>query len=150
MEINEMQEKNEERVTRRYNAYKRFLMENGVKEELIELPAIKSIIKDVIRNGDFRVVFEGHSPIHYQDPKEDGSFNICGRLQGYTVSVVYEMEFINQDDCYLKLTKKDVRQFLFLFDKEPDPDEEIFIDYNGNIIDTNKNKPKPYVKKKEA
>ena len=134
----------EDIVIRRFNAYKEFLIENGVKEELIELPAIKDIILDTIRNGDPRVIFEGRSPIHYQDPKEDGTFNICGRLDGPTVSTIYEMELIDQDDIYLKLTKKDVRHHLY--EEDRDLDEIFYINHDGYFINKKKSKYKMLTK----
>ena len=108
---------NKDNVMNRFNHYKKFLLMNGANEELIELPAIKEIILYVIENGDPRNIVEGHSPISYRVPNEDGTFNIYGKLEGPTPSVVYEMEYNLDDDenHYIKLTKKSISIYNIYF-----------------------------------
>ena len=142
---------NKDNVMNRFNHYKKFLLMNGANEELIELPAIKEIILYVIENGDPRNIVEGHSPISYRVPNEDGTFNIYGKLEGPTPSVVYEMEYNLDDDenHYIKLTKKDKRTFLFV-GEEKNPDEIILINKEGIITDyyIDESKKKKLVKTK--
>ena len=124
----------------RYKLYIDFLLENGARKDIIEMPAIKKIILDTIENGDSRVKSEGKSPISYRNPKEDGTFDIYGRTEGYASSVVYIMELDEQEenDYYICLTKKDIRDYLLFNESERKPDKKIYIDRNGKIIE-NKN-----------
>ena len=126
----------------RFSLYEKFLLDNGARKDLVELPAIKNIILDVIEHGDPRVKFEGRSPIVYMDPKEDGTFDIYGRMSGHTASVAYEMDLDEQEEngYYVCLTKKDIRNNDFLQDREPD--QKIYIDREGKIIENLKGKTK--------
>ena len=124
----------------RYKLYIDFLLENGARKDIIEMPAIKKIILDTIENGDPRVRLEGRSPLSYSNPKEDGTFDIYGRTEGYTSSVAYIMELDEQEEngYYICLTRKDIRNYLFFNESERKPDKKIYIDRNGKIIE-NKN-----------
>lgn len=135
-----LKSKYNERTLIRFEAYKDFLLKNGVKEDLIELPAIRKIILDIIEYGDPIVKAEGRSPISYHYPNIDGTFNIHGRMEGHTESVIYEMELDEQekDGYFICLTKKDVRNYLLFDERKRQPDEKIYIDRNGKIIE-NKN-----------
>ena len=127
----------------RYKLYTNFLLENGARKDIIEMPAIKKIILDTIENGDPRVRLEGKSPISYRNPKEDGTFDIYGRTEGYTSSVAYIMDLDEQEEngYFICLTKKDIRNYLLFNESERKPDEKIYINKNGKIIEK-KNKIK--------
>lgn len=121
----------------RFDAYTNYLLKNGANKDIIEMPAVKKIILDTIENGDPVNKFEGHSPISYHLPHEDGTFDIYGRMEGYNESVVYKMELNNNknNDYYIKLTKKDIRHYLLFNEEDREPDEIIIIDKKGNFIE---------------
>ena len=128
----------------RFDSYKRFLLLNRGIEQLIELPAIKDIIYNIIENGDSKCIEEGHSPIGYRAPKEDGTFDIYGRMDGIDYSVVYIMDYCLDDnnDHFIVLTKKDKRLV-----EDRDSDEVIYINKEGYISDSFvSEKPKQYKK----
>lgn len=129
----------EKQNNKRFEAYKKYLLENGANEELIELPAIKQTIYSIIENGDQIVVAEGRSPISYHHPNEDGTFDIYGRLEGPVETVCYKMEYSPDDQSYITLTRKDLRKQVFPYrydDNFEFPIEKIYIDREGNVINT--------------
>ena len=75
----------------RYKEYKKFIRENGGDMELFNIPYIDALVKFVIIKGDLRQKVEGRSPIYYKEPNEDGTFDICGRMDGYYVDLCYKM-----------------------------------------------------------
>ena len=91
-------EKEQKRIKDRYDDYIKFLIENGANKEIIELKAIQDIIYNIITNGDPRVVMDGRSPVAYQKPNSDRTFDIGGRINGSTVSVWYKMSYSNDGD----------------------------------------------------
>ena len=96
----------------RYEDYKKHVLSTGGDEKLFELPAINNIIDYVIEYADGRVKMEGRSPIYYKNSNEDGTFDICGRMSGPTVTLVYKMEYCNDDnpDHYIVLKKYEQRR----------------------------------------
>ncbi len=139
-------EKHKEIVNNRYNRYIDFLIENGADEEIINLPAIQDLIKDVISRGDPRVVFEGRSPIAYHDPNPDGTFDIYGRTNGPVVNEIYEMSYCNDgnEDHFIKLTRKTDSHVNYAMDDPISPDgydvtdtETTYINKAGEIVDSN-------------
>ena len=82
-------------VIDRYKAFKEYEIEHGADPKLFELPAIRQFIEYIIANGDGNVILDGRSPIYYSDPKEDGTFDICGRMAGPCVTLNYEMQYCN-------------------------------------------------------
>ena len=79
-----------------YESYKSYVLKTGGNPEIFELPAITKIIQYVIRIGDPRLKFECRSPIYFKDANPDGTFDICGRTSGYSVNLVYKMEYCNE------------------------------------------------------
>ena len=75
----------------RYEMYKDFIIKNGGDEKLFDIPYIQEIIMDIIKYGDPRLVVEGKSTLYYKNPNEDGTFDICGRMDGPTVDLCYKM-----------------------------------------------------------
>ena len=88
-------------------AYKEEMIRQGANPELFNLQAINDIIDYIIDYGDYRVKMEGRSPIYYKNPNEDGTFDICGRMAGPNVTVVYKMEYCDDEnpDHYIVLKK---------------------------------------------
>jgi hypothetical protein len=120
----------------RYEAYKEFLLRNNANPEILELKAVQDIIKDVIKNGDHQVIFEGRSPISYEMPNEDGTFNIVGRTNGPVANIVYYMSYCKDNDAFIKLKKRSINQAQYFMDIELDEEnEDIYISREGNIID---------------
>lgn len=128
----------------RFGFYVKFLLDHGARKDLIELPAIQNIILNLIENGDPRVIAEGKSPISYRKPNEDGTFNIYGKTEGYSSSVVYEMDLDEQEEngYYVCLTKKDIRDYTLFDESKREPDEKIYIDKAGKIIENLSEKTK--------
>ena len=118
----------------RYEGFKEFMIKSGASPELFELEAINDIIDYVIEYGDPVVMAEGRSPICYNYPNKDGTFNIYGRMGGYTVSLVYKMEYCNDGDPehYIKLTKYKMNDGVLL--KYDEGNDEIFINKEGNLV----------------
>ena len=118
----------------RYEDYKEHMIKNGASPELFELEAINDIIDYVIEYGDPVVMAEGRSLICYNYPNKDGTFNIYGRMGGYTVSLVYKMEYCNDGDPehFIKLTKYKMNDGVLL--KYDEGNDEIFINKEGNIV----------------
>lgn len=79
----------------RINDYKKYVLSTGGRKDLLELPAINNLIENIVVNGDPVVKFENKSPIYYKEANNDGTFDICGRMNGYNVSVIYKMEYCN-------------------------------------------------------
>ena len=136
--------KHSESTMMRFGLYVKFLLQHGARKDIVELPAIQNIILNVIENGDPRVLAEGKSPISYREPNEDGTFNIYGKMEGYTSSVVYEMDLDEQEEkgYYICLTKKDIRDYLLFNEDNRKPEEKIYIDKEGKLIDNLNEKTK--------
>ena len=141
--IAEFEEVKKRLVKARYESYVNFLINNGAKKELIELKAVKNLILSIIENGDARVIMEGRSPIAYEKPNSDGTFNIAGRLDGPLISTFYQMSYCTDDNLnhFIVLRHQKRENVHYAMD---DPigddypiitDEEIYIDTNGNIVD---------------
>lgn len=75
----------------RYNMYKEYIRRNGGDMNIFNIPFIQEIIMNIIENGDPRLRFEGHSTLYFKQPNEDGSFDICGRMEGPIVNLCYKM-----------------------------------------------------------
>ena len=124
----------------RYNYYKEFIINSGGKKELFDLPAIDQIIKNTIENGDPIVKAEGRSPIYYKDANEDGTFDICGRMGGHCVTLVYKMEYCHDDnpEHYIVLKKYDSisRQEDNFYNFYGVEYKEIYINKEGNVVET--------------
>ena len=129
----------------RFERYKEFLLENGANPEIIELQAVKDLIMWIIVNGDPIVKSQGRSPITYVEPNPDGTFNIFGKMNGYSTSLRYYMEYVNDDNNlnnnFIKLTRKEVREVAYMMD-DPignpysiEDTYEIYIDRKGQISD---------------
>ena len=118
----------------RYEDYKEHMIRNGAAPELFELEAINDIIDYVIEYGDPVVMAEGRSPIYFNTPNIDGTFDICGRMGGYTVSLVYKMQYCFDGDPehYIKLTKYKMNDGKI--QKYDEGNDEIFINKEGNIV----------------
>lgn len=91
----------------RYEFYKEFVIDHGGDKKLFDLPAINNIIDYVIKYADGRVKMDGRSPLYYKCPNEDGTFDICGRMNGPSVTVVYKMEYCHDGnpEHYIVLKK---------------------------------------------
>ena len=118
-------EMKQKRIKGRYDDYIKFLIENGANKEIIELKAIQDIIYNIITNGDPRVIMDGRSPIAYQKPNSDGTFDIGGRMNGPTVSVWYKMSYCNDGDD---------NHYIVLKIQHSDEETMEIIDKNGNIV----------------
>ena len=97
----------------RYEAYREFLVENGACAELIDLPIVDEIIQHSIRFGDPRVIFEGRSPVHYSNPREDGTFDISARMNGPCVTDVYHINFCDDGNVehYISIAHESVSEY---------------------------------------
>ena len=87
--------------------YKEFVIDHGGDKKLFDLPAINNVIDYIIEYADRRLKMEGRSPIYYKCPNEDGTFDICGRMSGPSVTVVYKMEYCHDGnpEHYIVLKK---------------------------------------------
>ena len=94
----------------RFQSYKNYVIRTGGKEELFDLVYIQQIINDIIQNGDPVLQSIGKSTFYFKDANEDGTFDICGRMDGPNVSLVYVMSYCDDSnaDHYLMLHRYEV------------------------------------------
>ena len=79
----------------RYDMYKEFIKNNGGDIKIFEIPFIQEIVMDIIVNGNPRLRSEGRSTLFFKLPNEDGTFDICGRMDGPYVDLCYKMKKYN-------------------------------------------------------
>ena len=108
------------------NDYKNYILSSGANKEILDFPAVKNIISNIVVDGDPVLKANGKNPLYFKDANEDGTFDICGKMCGLTVSVVYKMEYCNDDNpkhfislkCFLTNYKYDINYYkLFINDK---------------------------------
>ena len=137
--INEI---NEGLAQRRYKNYIEFLIENGANKEIIELEPVKNLIMSIIKNGDPRVIMNGKSPIVYNVPNPDGTFQIVDRLNGPIISYIYNINYCNDDNPshFIKITKEKKQTLHYAMDDSIGDDYDVtilsttYVDKDGNII----------------
>ena len=83
---------------RRFEHYTEWLLKAGANPEIVAMPAIQELIKQLISMGDPCVVFEGRSPISYEMPREDGTFDIAARTNGPCVTIRYIMSYCDENN----------------------------------------------------
>lgn len=122
-----------------YEDYKEYMISKGANKELFDLQAINDIIDGVIEYGDDRLKMEGKSPIYYKNPNKDGTFDICGRMAGPCVTLVYKMEYCNDDnpEHYIVLKKYEQKShhegnFFYI---DGCVHNKIYINKDGIIVD---------------
>lgn len=91
----------------RYDNYIKFIISTGGCEDIVHLKAIRDIICTIIKEGNPIEKSLGQSVIYYRDANEDGTFDLCGRMEEPLADLVYMMEYCNDDcpDHFLLLTK---------------------------------------------
>ena len=119
--------------------YRKHIIETGGKEELFDLPAVTQIIEDIIENGELRLKMEGKSPLYYKNANEDGTFDICGRMYGPSVTVVYKMEYCNTNNSEDYIVLKKYQKNIIEDDYYKASYKEIYINKEGNVIREEKN-----------
>ena len=133
-------------VQLKYERYKKYVIETGGNSKLFDLEIVEQLIKTIIRDGDPRLITEGKSTIYYKDANEDGTFDICGRMLGPNVSVVYKMEYCNDNnpEHFIKLSKyqkehKPIYSIDFPIednhDKKVMNENILFVNKEGNVVE---------------
>ena len=132
------------RLDSRCDRYINFLKENNVNEEILNLSAIQDLIESIMARGDIRVISEGRSPIEYNKPKPDGTFDLYGRTNGPVANEIYEMSYCDDgnEDHFIKLERKQQLRVSYAMD-DPiggEPSEVIdttttYINRAGEVVD---------------
>ncbi len=123
----------------RFQSYQDYIIQSGGNEKLFELPFIQQIIFDIIHNGDPILLSLNKSTLYYKDANPDGTFDICGRMDGPTVNLVYSMSYCNDyvDNHFLKLRRFEEESHYedSIMVKDGITQKDIFLDHDGNVIE---------------
>ncbi|MBQ6477403.1 MAG: hypothetical protein IJI43_03115 [Bacilli bacterium] len=113
-------------VNARYDAYLNYLLIAGANGDILDFPAIQDLILHIIRDSNPKNIMRGHSPIVYEMPNPDGTFNIAGRMKDNNIDEFYKMSYCDDDndEHYLKLEKNPVGNICT---------KVIYINKEGNI-----------------
>ena len=121
----------------RMHSFRKHILTTGGRKELFELPFIQQIIIDIIENGDPILKSMGKSTLYYKDANEDGKYDICGRMNGPDVNLVYVMSFCNnqENDYYLLLQRYERMYKTRMNFSYPIgiSHTDYYLDYDGNV-----------------
>ena len=124
-----------------YDNYIEYLLEHNASKDIIELEGIKNLMMELIDHADRVNLANGRTPFSYPEVREDGTFDIKARLNGFAPDVIYKISYTDDtsEDKYLKIDKTSLDPTGF---EEPKT-TTFFVNKDGEIIDPHK---KPHLK----